>query len=118
MLAHEGYHAKVITVPFQSASSVLIPAGICSVIAGCFKIWATRITDASPPRVRKRSLRVSLSTNEQLFKYMYSVPLILTCQTQLFCYILNYHTVLVYLIFNLFQSVGNTHIIYTLSCQF
>ena len=71
VLAHEGYHAKVITVPFQSASSVLIPAGICSVVAGCFKIWATKITDASPPRVRKRSLGVSLSTNEQLFKYMY-----------------------------------------------
>jgi len=71
VLAHEGYHAKVITVPFQSASSVLIPAGICSVIAGCLKVWATKITDASPPLVRKRSLGVSLSTSEQLFKYMY-----------------------------------------------
>lgn len=56
VLVHQGHHAAVISVPFQSASSLLIPAGICSILAGCFKIWVTRFTDAAPPLVRKRSL--------------------------------------------------------------
>ena len=60
VLVHQGYHAAVISVPFQSASSLIIPAGICSVFAGCFKIWSTRFTDAAPPLVHKRSLVVSL----------------------------------------------------------
>lgn len=56
VLVHEGYHAAVISVPFQSASSLLIPAGICSVVAGCLEILVTRFIDAAPPLVHKRSL--------------------------------------------------------------
>lgn len=73
MLVHQGHHAAVISVPFQSASSLLIPAGICSILAGCFKIWVTRFTDAAPPLVHKRSLVVSLFKllSSELFKFIY-----------------------------------------------
>lgn len=56
VLVNQGYHAAVISVPFQSASSLFIPAGICSVLAGCFKILITKFTDAAPSVVHKRSL--------------------------------------------------------------
>ena len=72
-MAREGYHAEVITVPFQTASSVLIPAGIFSVVAGCLKIWVTRFSGAAPPVVHKRSLAVSLCNllYSELFKYIH-----------------------------------------------
>jgi len=60
VLAREEYHAAVISVPFQSASILLIPAGICCVVAGCLEIFVTRFTDAAPSLVHKRSLAVSL----------------------------------------------------------
>ena len=60
VLVHEKYHATVSTVPFQSASIVLLLAGISSVIAGGFEIYVTKVTDASPPVVGRRSLWVSM----------------------------------------------------------
>ena len=60
VLVHEQYHAAVSAVPFQSASIVLLLAGISSVIAGGFIIYVTKFTDAAPPLVNKRSLWVSL----------------------------------------------------------
>ena len=73
VLVQEGYHAAVISVPFQSASSLLIAAGICSVLAGCLEIWVTRFTDAAPPLVHKRSLAVNLFNilSSELFKLYY-----------------------------------------------
>ena len=77
VLVQEGYHAAVISVPFQSASSLLVPAGICSVLAGCLEIWVTRFTDAAPSLVRRRSLMVNLfnilstCTGSELFRFIY-----------------------------------------------
>lgn len=75
VLVHEGYHAAVISVPFQSASSLLIPAGICSVVAGCLEILVTRFTDSAPSLVHKRSLAVILFNllYSELFKYIFII---------------------------------------------
>ncbi|XP_078347927.1 CD63 antigen-like [Oculina patagonica] len=56
VLIQEKYHAAVSTVAFQSASIVLLLAGIISFIAGGLEIYVTRFTDSAPPLVGKRSL--------------------------------------------------------------
>lgn len=60
VLVQEKYHAAVSSVPFQSASIILLLAGIISFIAGSLEIYVTRFTDSTPHLVGKRSLWVSL----------------------------------------------------------